>query len=113
MRVMRYIELDFPVERLNPVALAEGNSKKPIYQMHKWWARRLGSVFRMITLAAFAPPDVPEETLWGWFLAQADSLHHEGKIVLDPFMGGGTTVVEALRLGCRVVGVDINPLPGL
>jgi len=67
MRVMRYIELDFPVERLNPVALAEGNSKKPIYQMHKWWARRLGSVFRMITLAAFAPPDVPEETLWGWF----------------------------------------------
>jgi putative DNA methylase len=110
MRVMRYIELDFPVERLNPVALAEGNSKKPIYQMHKWWARRLGSVFRMITLAAFAPPDVPEETLWGWFLAQADSLHHEGKIVLDPFMGGGTTVVEALRLGCRVVGVDINPV---
>lgn len=79
MRVMRYIELDFPVERLNPVALAEGNSKKPIYQMHKWWARRLGSVFRMITLAAFAPPDVPEETLWGWFLAQADSLRYEDK----------------------------------
>lgn len=25
-------------------------------------------------------------------------------------MGGGTTVVEALRLGCRVIGVDINPV---
>jgi len=108
--IMQYIELDFPVERLNPVALAEGNSKKPIYQMHKWWARRLGSVFRMITLAAFAPPDIPEETLWGRFVAQADSLRYEGKVVLDPFMGGGTTVVEALRLGCRVVGVDINPV---
>jgi len=22
--------------------MAEGNSKKPVYQMHKWWARRLG-----------------------------------------------------------------------
>jgi putative DNA methylase len=25
-------------------------------------------------------------------------------------MGGGTTVVEALRLGCRVVGIDLNPV---
>jgi len=34
----------------------------------------------------------------------------QGKIVLDPFMGGGTTVVEALRLGCKTIGVDINPV---
>lgn len=113
---MRYIERDFPVERLNPVALAEGNSKKPIYQMHKWWARRLGSVFRMITLAAFAPAEVSEDTLWSWFVgspARGETEcrpNLEGKIVLDPFMGGGTTVVEALRLGCRVIGVDINPV---
>jgi len=25
-------------------------------------------------------------------------------VVLDPFMGGGTTIVEALRLGCKVIG---------
>jgi len=30
--------------------------------------------------------------------------------VLDPFMGGGTTVVEALSLGRKAVGVDLNPL---
>jgi adenine-specific DNA methylase len=30
--------------------------------------------------------------------------------ILDPFMGGGTTVVEALRLGANVVGVDLNPV---
>ncbi len=30
--------------------------------------------------------------------------------VLDPFMGGGTTAVEALSMGRRFVGVDLNPL---
>jgi len=42
---MKFIEKSFPVQYLNPVAMAEGNAKKPVYQMHKWWARRLGSVF--------------------------------------------------------------------
>ena len=30
--------------------------------------------------------------------------------VLDPFMGGGTTVVEALAAGRRTIGMDINSL---
>src|SRR5204863_2306937 len=30
--------------------------------------------------------------------------------ILDPFMGGGTTVVEGLAAGRRVIGVDINSL---
>ncbi|MGC8960790.1 MAG: DNA methyltransferase, partial [Chloroflexia bacterium] len=34
----------------------------------------------------------------------------QGKVILDPFMGGGTTIVEALRLNCRVIGMDINPV---
>ena len=25
-------------------------------------------------------------------------------------MGGGTTVVEALRLGCKVIDIDLNPI---
>ena len=33
-----------------------------------------------------------------------------GDCVVDPFMGGGTTIVEALSLGRRTVGLDINPL---
>lgn len=33
-----------------------------------------------------------------------------GDTVLDPFMGGGTTVVEALAHGRRSIGVDLNPL---
>lgn len=33
-------------------------------------------------------------------------------IVFDPFMGGGTTVVEALAQGRRCIGSDLNPLSG-
>jgi len=34
----------------------------------------------------------------------------EGDVVLDPFMGGGTTIVEAVANGCIACGIDINPL---
>lgn len=104
---MKLIERAFPVEYLNPVAMAEGNAKKPVYQIHKWWARRLGSVFRMITLCVFSGDEEREEDVWRKF---CDGVDLGGKIVLDPFMGGGTTIVEALRLGCKVIGVDINPV---
>lgn len=33
-----------------------------------------------------------------------------GEIVYDPFMGGGTTLVEALRLRRRGIGTDVNSL---
>ncbi len=33
-----------------------------------------------------------------------------GMVVLDPFVGGGTVVVEAMVAGCRAVGSDINPV---
>ncbi len=34
----------------------------------------------------------------------------KGSWVLDPFMGGGTSVVEGLALGRKVIGTDINSL---
>jgi len=33
-----------------------------------------------------------------------------GETVLDPFMGGGTSIVEAIALGRKAIGFDINPL---
>ncbi len=112
---MAYIEHDFPIEGLNKIAQKEGNAKKPIYQMHKWWARRLGSVFRMLILAAFAEDDIHPMELWRRFYTRNQlTVERDGKrvppIILDPFMGGGTTIVEALRLGCKVIGVDLNPV---
>jgi DNA modification methylase len=33
----------------------------------------------------------------------------EGGIVLDPFLGGGTTISVALSMGRSAVGIDLNP----
>lgn len=34
----------------------------------------------------------------------------QGEAVLDPFVGSGTTIVEGLVLGRRVIGMDVNPV---
>jgi len=46
------------------------------------------------------------------FFARAaiKALTTPGDIVLDPFVGGGTTLVEARVLGRRAIGADISPL---
>lgn len=41
-----------------------------------------------------------------------EAFSRPGETVLDPFMGGGTSVVEALALGRKIIGVDINSLAG-
>ncbi len=39
-----------------------------------------------------------------------ETLSSPGDTVLDPFCGGGTTLVEAVRLGRQALGVDLSPL---
>jgi putative DNA methylase len=108
--------------------------------MHKWWARRLGSVFRSICLYTLV--DNPEEInvkdpgngtkisdfsddnnrlkdifeqislknpdpLWNLY---PKDVQIADKKVLDPFMGGGTSIVEASRFGAECHGVDLNPV---
>ena len=112
--VPRAIEVGFPIVEINRLAQPERNSFKPIYQMHKWFARRASCVFRAILLGALKPawkPDgTPVDLMEEFYRNHGDDPETAGKVVLDPFMGGGTTVVEALRLGCRVIGIDLNPV---
>jgi len=143
--MLQRIEVDFPIEQVNPLAEREANAKRPYQLLHKWWARRLGCVFRTIVLTTFIPDDewkrlddiARKQGTTAWHLLYYRQCHiapnsqfpdfqvsHQGhgcavelieryckdKIVLDPFMGGGTTVVEALRLGCKVIGLDVNPV---
>lgn len=42
--------------------------------------------------------------------AVINAFTQQGDIVLDPFMGGGTTLVEACALGRYAIGCDINSL---
>ncbi len=99
--------MDVPVEQLYQLAIREGNSKKPVYEMHKWWARRLGSVFRMLLLLATAPETQEDAELWRRFY-EGDDLSHLR--LLDPFMGGGTSIIEATKLRFQTAGVDIDPV---
>jgi DNA modification methylase len=46
----------------------------------------------------------------GFVKAVVENYTEVGDRVIDPFMGGGTTAVEALACGRRFFGVDINPL---
>jgi len=101
------IENDFPIRWLSQIAARESWRKeinRPLYHIHKWWATRLGSVFRAITLAALAEP--------GTDIRTAFYTHHDfaDKIVLDPFMGSGTTLGESAKLGAKAIGCDINPV---
>ncbi|MBA3534207.1 MAG: DUF1156 domain-containing protein [Ardenticatenales bacterium] len=78
-------------------------SYRPVIGVHKWFARRPGSLFRSLLLAEFAN---------GASLASNFFRSHNlnSLVVGDPFMGGGTPLLEANRLGAHVVGTDINPM---
>src|SRR5216684_1916155 len=109
------LEVDFPIIPVNQVAAIEGNASKPIYQMSKWWARRRSSVFRSMLIAATmkAPEDESKvaKSVWDVYYAnhqKRGSLSHLK--VADPFMGGGTTIVEGSRLGMQMIGWDLNPV---
>ena len=104
----RLIETDgFPFEFLSQLAQRESWRKeihRPLYHVHKWWATRLGSVFRGILLGTTLPAssDLRDEFYRCHTLA--------GVSVFDPFMGSGTTVGEAHKLGMTALGRDINPV---
>ena len=106
--IRKAIEESFPVVEINRLAIPERNAFKPIYQMHKWFARRASCVFRAILLSAIKPAGT--DIMTEFYKDHTNDPDTNGIRILDPFMGGGTTIVEALRLGCHVTGIDLNPV---
>jgi putative DNA methylase len=103
----RAIESNFPFEVLNRTSELESWRKelhRPIYHLHKWWAQRLGSVFRAILVGSLVPPCSDIMQLF------YSAVRFPDVVVFDPFMGSGTTIGEALKLGARTIGYDINPV---
>ena len=75
---------------------------RPIIGIHKWFARRPGTVFRSLLLAEYSGAEPLETSYW--------REHRLNGVIADPFMGGGTPIYEANRLGFSVLGADTNPM---
>jgi putative DNA methylase len=99
------IERDFDVSFIADLALREKQIQqnyRPIIAVHKWFARRPGTLFRGLLLSEFVQAPLKES------FYRAHNL--QGLRIADPFMGGGSPLLEANRLGCDIVGHDINPM---
>ena len=75
---------------------------RPIIGIHKWFARRPGTVFRSLLIAEYNNSEPLETSYW--------RKHKMTGVIADPFMGGGTPIYEANRLGFSVLGADTNPM---
>ena len=102
------LEEALPFKELSLIAEASRRSRDPVYSAHRWWARRPPLVMRGLLLAASLRDDTDAETFWRLFESSAPTLN--GLHVHDPFAGGGSTLVEAARLGASVSGTDVDPL---
>lgn len=102
------LERGFPYREVSLLIKADRRSSDPIYGAHRWWARRPPALLRAILLAA-ALPEGQDLSLF-WRAYETTDGHLAGWRVHDPFIGGGSTLVEAARLGAAVSGGDVDPL---
>ncbi|MEM3341135.1 MAG: DUF1156 domain-containing protein [Thermoplasmata archaeon] len=128
-----FIESDFPIKGVSEESVREKNIRHGhISTLHIWWARRPLASSRASVYAALTPePKDEEERLkrslfienlskWENSLnksiidrAREEILKANGEKppkVLDPFAGGGSIPLEALRLGCETYASDLNPV---
>jgi putative DNA methylase len=134
----RLIEISLPLKPISAQSAREKSIRHGhISALHIWWARRPLAAMRAAIFASLIPaPDSDEKrqkledliaTIVDWdqvkdgnsakireaqdFIWQAfpDRPPH----LLDPFMGGGSTGLEALHLGCETHAVELNPVAHL
>lgn len=129
MAYKRLIEHRLPLAEVSTESAREKSIRHGhISTLHIWWARRPLAASRAAVFATLVPdtdenyelvkkivpweavksgnsPDIQE--------ARRRVLEANGGVppkVLDPFGGGGAIPLEALRLGCEVYSLDLNPV---
>ncbi len=132
----RLIEYDLPLAEISEESAKEKNIRHGHPStLHIWWARRPLAASRATAFAALIDdpgPDEPEKreellqlikeiTPWNAVkdgnneaIVKARELiraqYGYAPKVLDPFSGGGSIPLEALRLGCETYANDYNPV---
>ena len=135
MTERRFIEEHFPVKEVSAEASREKSIRHGhISTLHLWWARRPLAASRSTIYAALIPTatdateiecqkrNIVELSRWQNPMNE-DTVNRARKHilsynktaprVLDPFSGGGSIPLEALRLGCETYASDYNPVATL
>ncbi len=97
---------NIPIIQIAELALREGQSSNPLYRVHRWFARRVGSQFRSILTALTLSPEKAND-FWNTYFGHTSV---NGAVILDPFIGGGTSMVESMRCNAQVIGFDVDPV---
>ena len=134
----RLIEVSLPLAKISQQSAREKSIRHGhISTLHIWWARRPLAAMRAAIFAALIPApddDAERERLerliaaivdWDQVKAGNSQAIEEARArirrafpdrpprLLDPFMGGGATGLEALRLGCETHALELNPVAHL
>jgi putative DNA methylase len=136
-RKKKLIEVALPLDEINAACKADKDRKTgTLRNIHKWFAPMPLPAWRALLFAALVDDpvddnrrvylldlikrlvgsgaDVPDSKT----IREANSIirsqYPNGQpIVMDPFCGGGSTLVEAQRLGLSALGSDLNPVPAI
>lgn len=133
----KLIEAALPLDAINAACKADKDRKTgTIRNLHKWFApmplpawRALlfttlvddsedeserDRLMRLVERLVESGGDLPPADVLVAARAEIERCWPDGvPPVLDPFCGGGSTLVEAQRLGCPTFGSDLNPVPAL
>ena len=92
------------VPRLRPGLDRDGGGRRIPYLVNEFWTagQRRGHALQEVSYRACFKPQLP-----AFFI---ERLTLPGEAVHDPFMGRGTTPLQAALMGRRPMGADVNPL---
>src|ERR1017187_5141346 len=131
--IPKLIEVAIPVTEISKASLADKNRKVgTIKNLHKWFAPMPSPALRAVIFSALVddPDDMderadliklvkdlvpengmaPESSVLLEAARRIKASNPELPVVFDPFVGGGSTLVEAQRLGLPATGSDLNPV---